>query len=60
MGYVGSFYCDKCKSHWRTFYSNHKLMAKGDECQVCTDDDDWGTPKMVVVEPHFYVEVDQA
>ena len=60
MGYVASFYCDRCKSNWKMFFSNHKSMAEGDACQVCTDDNDWDTSKVVVVEPHFYEEVDQA
>jgi hypothetical protein len=58
MGYIADFYCDRCKSKWKVFYKKHKSMAEGDACQVCTDDNQWGTDKMVLVEPHFYTEVD--
>jgi len=58
MGYIADFYCDGCKSKWKVFYKRHESMTQGDACQVCTDDNHWNTDKMVVVEPHFYREVD--
>ena len=57
--YVAHFYCDRCKDHWKIFYRNYEDMKKGDACQVCTDDLDWGTDKEVIVETHFFEFVDE-
>lgn len=57
--YVAHFFCDKCRSRWKTFYRSYEAMEKGDACQVCTDDNDWGTIKEVTVETHFFEHVDE-
>ena len=52
--YVAHFYCDKCKSRWKTFYADYEQLGQGDACQVCTDDMKWGTPDEIIVETHFF------
>jgi len=58
MGYIAHFYCEGCKEKWKVFYNRHESMNRGDACQVCTDDNDWGSDKTVIVDCHFYEEVD--
>jgi DNA replicative helicase MCM subunit Mcm2 (Cdc46/Mcm family) len=57
--YVAHFYCDKCKSKWKTFYSDYESLNQGDACQVCTDDMRWGTIDEVVIQTHFFETVDK-
>lgn len=57
--YVGHYYCDKCGGTWKTFYRSYESLALGDACQVCTADEKWGTLEEVIVEPHFFEEVDE-
>ena len=60
MGYVAYFCCDRCNDQWKVYYADMASMTLGDACQKCTADHQWGTIEEVLVDTHFFEEVDSA